>query len=358
MEGKLSFVNKNHSEFYSALKVKVDDYFRQNSISPYANAFMVFKIIFFLTGLIGAYVALVFGGFSLPITYLLWILLGLFTAFAAVNIGHDAIHGAISPNNTINAVLGYIFDLAGANSYLWNITHNIQHHTFTNIEGHDGDIESVPTVRLSPHRKRLKINRFQHIYTFILYGFTSLIWVFYKDYRGFAKTNFGKSVQRKHPVGELFILIIFKAIYYALFLAIPLLLMDFLWWQVLIGFFLMHFVEGICLAIIIQLAHLVENVEFPLPDTNGNISDSWAVHQMRTTADYARNNWLVRFLFGGLNFHIEHHLFQSVCHVHHQPLSVIVKQTAEEHHVPYHDFTTLGSALASHIRFLKKRGRE
>jgi linoleoyl-CoA desaturase len=358
MEGKLSFANKSQSEFYPALKIKVNDYFKQNNITPYANGFMVFKIVFFLLGLAGAYVALVFGGFPLPITYLLWILLGLFTAFAAVNIGHDAIHGAISSNSTINSLLGYIFDIAGANSYMWNITHNIQHHTFTNIEGHDGDIESVPSVRLSPHRKRLKINRLQHIYTFILYGFTSLIWVFYKDYRGFFKTNFGKSVKRKHPVSEYVILIVFKAIYYAVFLIVPLILLDFLWWQVLIGFFLMHFVEGICLAIIIQLSHLVENVEFPLPDKDGDMYDSWAVHQMRTTADYARDNSLVRFLFGGLNFHIEHHLFQNICHVHHKPLSVIVKQTAEEHHVPYHDYATLSAALVSHIRFLKKRGRE
>ena len=174
----------------------------------------------------------------------------------------------------------------------------------------------------------------------------------------FAKTNFGKSIQRNHPASEFIIMILFKAIYYSLFLVIPLIVIDFLWWQILIGFFLMHFVEGISLALIIQLSHLVENVEFPLPDENGNMENTWAVHQMKTTADYACNNWLVSFLFGGLNFHIEHHLFQNTCHVHHKPLSVIVKQTAEEYDIPYYEFATLGQALGSHIKFLKRNGRE
>jgi len=356
MEKRLKFINKDESAFYSILEKRVKEYFQENGISIYANAMFVFKTVFFLLGLIGSYLALIFGNFSLPISFVLWISIGFFTAFTGVNVGHDAIHEAISPNKMVNVILGYLFNIVGANSYLWNITHNKQHHSFTNIDGYDGDIESVPIVRLSPHKKLLKINRFQHIYALFFYGFTSLLWVFYKDYRGFSKSNFG-SINIKHPKSEFFIMIAFKLIYYSLFLITPLIMLDFEWWQILIGFFLMHFVEGISLAIIIQLAHLVENVEFPLPDENGVIKKSWAVHQMYTTADYARNNWLISFLFGGLNFHIEHHLFQNICHVHHKPLSKIVKKTAEENNIPYNDYPSFGAAMRSHIRFLKKNGR-
>jgi len=357
MENQLLFVNKEQTEFYSVLRKRVNSYFKQKGISHYANAFMVFKIIFFLSGLIGAYAVLIWANLSWPLSLLMWVIVGFFTAFTGVNVCHDAIHGAVSRNKTVNTMLGYLLNVVGANAYLWNISHNLQHHAYTNISGYDGDLDSVPIVRLHPRMKLLKISRFQHIYTFIFYGFSTLIWVFYKDYRGFFKTQFGKGIRKKHPIRELLIMILFKIIYYSLFLLLPLVLIDLAWWQILLGFGLMHFVEGVTLTIIIQLSHLVERSEFPSPDEEGKMENAWAVHQMKVTADYARNSWLVRFFFGGLNFHIEHHLFQRICHIHHKPISKIVQQTALEYGIPYREFPTLGAALLSHQRFLKRMGR-
>jgi hypothetical protein len=39
----------------------------------------------------------------------------------------------------------------GANGYIWKITHNAIHHTYTNIRGYDEDLEVSPLIRLSPH---------------------------------------------------------------------------------------------------------------------------------------------------------------------------------------------------------------
>jgi linoleoyl-CoA desaturase len=156
---KIHFVNADKSEFYTTLKKRVDAYFKQNGISPYANSFMVFKIIFFLTGLIGVYLLLLLGNHSLVFSYFLWIMLGLFTAFVGVNICHDAIHGAISRNSWINKALGFLFDIAGANAYIWNITHNRIHHTYTNIQDFDPDISTTSLIRMSPHQRHRKIHR-------------------------------------------------------------------------------------------------------------------------------------------------------------------------------------------------------
>jgi len=111
------------------------------------------------------------------------------------------------------------------------------------------------------------------------------------------------------------------------------------------------------LAIIIQMAHLVETIDFPVPNKNDEVENSWAIHQLHTTADYARSNPLVSFFFGGLNFHIEHHLFQRICHVHHRPISQILKRTAIEYSLPYHDIPSLSGAVMSHLKFLKSMGR-
>lgn len=355
-KGKVNFVNVDKSEFYSVLKERVNDYFVNRGITPYANAFMVFKIFFFLAGLIGIYLLLILANLSLPVSYLLWAALGLFTAFAGVNIGHDAIHGAISKNKKVNKILGFIFDIAGANGYLWDITHNQIHHTYTNIPEYDEDVNISPMIRLSTHQKRRQIHRFQHWYTLFLYCLTSLSWVFLKDYKRFFSSKIGIHPIKKPPWYQYFYLFFFKTVYYTVFLVLPLLLIDFTWWQILLGFLLMHAFEGFALAIIIQLAHMVKGVDFPLPDQSGDIKSSWAIHQLRTTADYARSNPVVSFFFGGLNFHIEHHLFQQVCHVHHKSISKIVERTAMEFSLPYHDIPTLGKALQSHISYLKSLG--
>jgi linoleoyl-CoA desaturase len=102
---------------------------------------------------------------------------------------------------------------------------------------------------------------------------------------------------------------------------------------------------------------MVETINFPMPNENDEIKNSWAIHQLNTTADYARSNHLVSFFFGGLNFHIEHHLFQKICHVHHRAISHILKRTAMEYALPYHDIPTISSAVKSHWKFLESMGK-
>lgn len=358
MSAKVRFNNPQKADFYSTLRTRVDSYFSGKGISKGLNGFMTFKITFFLGVLVSSYLLLVFGHFSLPVSFLLWIILGLFCAFVGVNVCHDAIHGSLSENKMLNKSLGLVFNVLGANAYLWSIMHNNVHHTYTNIEGHDEDIKSVPVLRMSPHQKLMKVHRYQHWYAFMFYGLASISWVFIKDYVKFFKKNIGGYETKKHPPIEYFNLFFFKAVYYFLFLALPLMVMDFHWWIILGGFFVMHFFEGFALAIIFMLAHLVEEADFPLPAENGRIENNWAVHQMQTTANFATNSFLVSFFTGGLNFQVEHHLFPLICHVHYKEVSRIVEQTAKEFGVPYYSNPTFTGAIGSHIRLLKKLGRQ
>ena len=130
------------------------------------------------------------------------------------------------------------------------------------------------------------------------------------------------------------------------------------WWQVVLGFLVLHFFEGFTLAIIFMLAHIVEEAHFPIPDEDGKIKNAWAVHQLYTTVDFARNSAFVSFFTGGLNFQIEHHLFPQICHIHYKPISEIVQKTAYEYNIPYFENPTFFGAIRSHIRLLKKFGRE
>ncbi len=129
------------------------------------------------------------------------------------------------------------------------------------------------------------------------------------------------------------------------------------WWQFIIGFLTVHLTAGIILGVIFQLAHVVEGTDYPLPDAEGSMENTWLLHEMITTANFAPRNRLLGWYVGGLNYQIEHHLFPKICSIHYPAISRIVRATAEEHGVPYNEQPTLRHAIRSHYRMLKKLGQ-
>jgi len=93
-----------------------------------------------------------------------------------------------------------------------------------------------------------------------------------------------------------------------------------------------------------------------MPDQTGSIQNNWAIHQMNTTVNFARDSKWISWYVGGLNFQVEHHLFPKICHIHYPEIAHIVKETAEEFNVPYLENQTFGEAFRSHIATLKRFG--
>ncbi|MCY7351574.1 MAG: acyl-CoA desaturase [Cytophagaceae bacterium] len=355
---KVRFTGREQAEFFATTRKRVDAYFTEKAISKHANGAMWAKITFFMAGFISLYVLILSNRFE-PLTMLgLAVLLGMFGAFIGFNVSHDAMHGSLSANGRINDLVGASFYMLGANPYVWKITHNVIHHTYTNIPGHDEDLEVAPgLIRICPDEEVNKIQRYQHWYAFLLYGLASLSWVLRKDYKKFFQKKIGQIDNSRHPRKEYFNLFFYKAVYYFFFLVLPFIVLDITWWQLLLGFIAGHLAQGLVLGLVFQLAHVVEDMDFPVPNEQGTIEENWAVHQMHTTANFARNSPIVNFLCGGLNMQIEHHLFPKVCHIHYPAISEIVKSTAEEFGVPYIEKVSFLSALQSHYRMLRKLGR-
>lgn len=362
MKEKIRYVAKDRDaiqgKFFATVKQRVDAYFKENNISKYANAEMVLKTTIATISLVGLYTLLMFGQLNMAYMFLIALALGITKAYIGFNVCHDAIHGGYSSNKRVNKALSLLFNIIGANAYVWSLTHNVVHHTYTNIPEHDEDIDVAPGfLRLSPNEELKPMMRYQHIYAFFLYGIASLSWVLRKDFIKFFQKKIGQ-IESKHKPIEYFNLFFYKAIYYLLFIVFPLIFLDITWWQFLIGFLSMHLLEGLLIGIVFQLAHVVEETSFPMPNDQNHIEENWAVHQMQTTADFARNSKLVNFLIGGLNFQVEHHLFPQICHVHYPKISPIVEATAKEFDVPFIDNTTFYQALQSHYRMLKYFGKE
>ena len=353
---KVRFNNSKDREFSKVVKKRVAQYFEDNNLSRNANTAMYIKTVLMLTLYIGSYALIISGQFSLAFMWFCTFLLGVGMAGVGFCISHDAMHGAYSSNKYVNKALGYTFDMMGANSYIWNIMHNIVHHTYTNIEGHDEDIDVADFIRLSPHAEVKKIHRVQHIVAFLAYSLTSFFWVFVKDYKKFLQSNIGAYRNKTHPVSEWIILFVTKGLYYFYMIALPLLLLDITFLQFVIGFMTFHLTAGLILGLVFQLAHVVEGTAYPLPDDEHKMPEHWLIHEMITTNNFGRSSKPLSWFLGGLNFQIEHHLFPRTCSVHYPEISHIVEETACEFNIPYNQHETFTKALISHYRMLKNLG--
>jgi linoleoyl-CoA desaturase len=360
MNHRIKFLNSNQTNFHHVLRQRVDEYFLSSNISSHANALMVFKTIFML--------ALYFVPFALIVSavatgflfWLCWFVMGWGLAGIGMSVMHDANHKAYSSSNRINTIIGYSLNLVGGDARNWKLQHNILHHTFTNIHPADEDVSDKPGLRFSPNSSHKSAHRYQFIYAFFLYSLLTFFWVILKDlFQVFRYQRLGVT---KENSGEfrmtLLKLILWKIGYLAYTIIWPVMVLDVPVWHVLLGFVLMHLVAGLILSLVFQLAHVVDTAEFPVTNANGDIENEWAIHQLTTTANFSGKNKLLTFYLGGLNYQIEHHLFPKICHVHYPQIAPIVADTAKEFGLPYVQFPAFSTALASHIRLLKKLGRK
>lgn len=357
---KVRFSSSTKDDFYSTVKARVHQYFQETGLSTHANAGMVFKTIFMFSIYFVPYGLMVSGIIQNPVIHiLLWIVMGLGMAGIGLSVAHDALHGAYSSNPSVNKLIGKIFLLVGADDNNWKLQHNVLHHTYTNIHDLDEDIQTTPVMRFSPNEPLRPIHKGQYLYAWFFYGLMTLYWSTVKDFAQlFRYEAKGLNKSLKKPFSRLFVrMVANKILYYTFILVIPMLTFPFAWWQILIGYVLMHFIAGLILACIFQPAHVMPSTTFPNPPEGSTVENTWATHQLYTTTNFAPQSKFFSWFVGGLNFQIEHHLFPNICHVHYNKLSKIVKETALEFNLPYHSAPTFSNALAEHTRLLYRLGR-
>jgi linoleoyl-CoA desaturase len=361
MEQIIRFGQSNR-QFFSTLRSRVDEYFKTNKISKNANAKMVAKTVIMLSIYIIPFALMI----SNLIVFNAWMILGLYVvmgigmAGVGFSIMHDANHGSYSRNPKVNKVLSFTMYMLGGSPLNWQIQHNVLHHTYTNISGKDEDIDApIWLLRFSPHSPHYKIQKYQHLYAWAFYSLITIMWSVTKDFNQVSRYNKMGLLKVKNTEykKEITRLIIAKVLYYAIIFALPLIFTNAAWWVILLGYACMHLVCGLIISTVFQCAHVVPEMEFPVPDSNGNIEDDWAVHQLKTTANFARNNRILSWFVGGLNFQVEHHLFPTICHVHYKDISKIVKATANEFNIPYMEIKSFREAILLHAKELKMLGQ-
>ena len=320
--------------FYAALKARVGAHFEATGRARSGGGAMHAKTAVILGWFAASYALLLaLGALSPWLAVALTISLALATAGIGFSVMHDANHGAYARSRVVNRLFGLALDLVGASSYLWRFKHNVQHHTYSNVDGMDADIDAAPFLRLAATQRRRGWHRWPHLYGWALYGVLALKWWFVDDVLDVVRRRIG-ALPVPRPRG-------LEAI----------------------GFVagkLGAFTLGIVLAVVFQLAHTVPGATFHAVAGAGDerrMLTGFAEHQVRATVDFAPSNRLLGWYAGGLNFQIEHHLFPEVCHVHYPAIAPIVERTCREAGIPYRAAPTLRSAVAAHYRFLYALGR-
>ena len=340
---------------YSELKKRVNSYFRKNNLSPTGNHKLYLKATLLILSYISLYIHLVFFTPSAWVAIPECFLLGLVTAAIGFNIMHDGAHGSFSDNPKINLMAAFTLDFLGASSFMWNTKHNVIHHAFTNIEGIDDDIEAGVLLRMAPQQKRYTFHKYQYLYFWVLYGLLYLTWVFYTDYKKYFSRKVGTVPLKKLKIRDHGLFWAFKAFHLVLYVLLPIYMVGF--WPWLIGFLCYTTFSGLVLSLVFQLAHVIEETTFPEVTLPANrLEDEWALHQLKTTANFATKNKFITWWVGGLNFQIEHHLFPRVSHIHYPAISKIVKLACTEMQVPYIEHSTVQRAISSHVSHLKHMG--
>ncbi|MBL7922664.1 MAG: acyl-CoA desaturase [Bacteroidia bacterium] len=352
---KITFNNKT-SPFFDALREKIDAYFRDHQIKPTGNFKLYSKTIILVSVAILIYTVLVFGELPGWMAIVGCALMGMTFASIGFNVMHDGAHGSYSSNKKVNALMSYSLNLMGGSSFMWKVKHNHVHHSFTNIDGVDDDIDIRPWMRVNEQQKRYWFHRFQHVYSFLLYGATYFMWIFWMDFHKYFTHRIGPTPIRRMKLSEHAGFWITKLMYLGLFIGLPVYFKG--WVDTVIGYSIILFVTGLVIAVVFQLAHVVEDTSFPVPDPNSNkIEEEWALHQLHTTANFATRSKLVSWFMGGLNFQVEHHLFPKISHIHYPAISKLVRETCQEFNVRYIEYPTVLDAIGAHIRHLRNLGK-
>lgn len=343
--------------FHTELKRRISEYFKEVGKSSTGNYGLFIKAIVLLVSFLAIYIHLVF---YTPTTWLAIIeclVLGGLTAAIGFNVMHDGMHGSFSRHKWLNNLAGLSLNFLGANNFMWKSKHNIIHHTYTNIDGVDDDIEAKPFLRLCETQKYYKVHRYQHFYFWFAYSMLYLWWVLVTDYKKYFLKRIGPTPLKKMNLMDHVSFWGFKIIHAFLFIAVPISQLGFQDW--ILGFLIYALFAGFILSIVFQLAHTVEHTHFPAPnESTGRMEDEWAIHQLKTTANFATRNKLISWWVGGLNFQIEHHLFPRISHVHYPAISKIIKKACQDFNVPYIEYPKMRLAVASHVLHLKHLSRK
>jgi fatty acid desaturase len=258
--------------------------------------------------------------------------MGFFTVQLGL-LGHDLSHQSVFQSQRKNQILAtLIWGLGcGLSERRWFAKHNM-HHAAPNHIGHDPDIE-IPfifdheqTESLSPFQRRWLLP-YQH------YLFWIGIWFVY-PYNLLNSLRFiGKQINWITLIEIILMFAHFGLLFWLTFTYLP--------FSTAVLFLTITCVAAsVYMGLIFAPNHKGEDM---LP---AQATYNW-VHQITLSRNITASP-LIDYIFGGLQYQIEHHLFPTYSRFHYPTISRIVRSFCQENNIPYHETTWLASLAIIH----------
>lgn len=251
-------------------------------------------------------------------------------------VGHDALHGQIVRTRSARFLFGLVHWnlLTGISTDWWQDKH-VRHHLHTNVLGADPDMYTLLTFSRTEALGKRGLARFIA---------RRQAWCFIPLLAGAAAYFRWLSVAhllRSRPRGfvlELSLITLHHGAYLGC-------VFHFLPPLPAAGFVILNYgLTGLYMGAVFSTNHLAMPLADPAPDTpriQGQLNCSRNIETGR----------IGDFLFGGLNYQIEHHLFPSMPRLHFRAASGHVRAFCRRHGLPYHscDMRTAAIAIAREL---------
>jgi linoleoyl-CoA desaturase len=329
--------------FYDVLRGRVREYFALNNLSHHCNLFWIIKaslqaILYLIFFIISCY------------CHKMRLLLRMFCAFFSghmfiqygFSVMHEASHCAISSNCKYNETLSKIWNsLALWDFQLWSKHHCYWHHSFTGTK-HDPDtLHFAPIIRKSIYENSNKYCKNSGYLTQKLVMFIGCI---------FPGLWLGQSIAYANWLYKKYLWRIKLGIYHFSFVETALKL-----FTLLSLIYSSSFLVAFSFIIACNITYFIcimpnhDSFETHINSTMDMTKTDWGEFQVRNSGNFATNNFLVNYCFGGINYQIEHHLFPTICHIHFPSIQCIVKKTCGEFNIQYVDNKNIYSAIKSSL---------
>ncbi len=297
----------------------------------------------------------VFAGFTATLIFMimarsnLWITVwGLAFAFFAVHIGgimHDAGHRAMFKTSKWNDVVGMISGALLAQSYsFWRYKHD-QHHAHTNQEDEDPDID-IPLLSFTKERYEARTGLFKLLRPYQAWLYYPLSFLVVFSPRVGSSKYFIQNFKAKRW---------WEVVVFVLGL--------FVWF--ILPFIIFPFSKAILLFIVVNAAMGVYFINVFAPNHKGMPEIAKGVklsffHQQVLTSRNIHDDPVSDFLYMGLNYQIEHHLFPGCPRNKLHKLAQIVRRFCHEHKIEYTQvsFIETNRIIISELHKIAKESRK
>jgi linoleoyl-CoA desaturase len=295
------------------LKKEVFGYLREAGLplkKPGVNC-LALLVFFYVLYAFGVYMAFIQGS-------ALWcLLLGPIATFFAVNVSHTIMHGGFSDSKIVNMLGRTFWDAGGYSARGWDVEHSSHHQApHTTIDAQTAD---AAVIRFFKHQEFKWFHRYQIFYiwfVFVLYSPNS--WVVH-SYNTLFKYECV-------PLSDKVIHIVAKALGFVLPIGLSFYLLD-------AGTaFRNLFLFAVSMSYSTLFLLFIQHEDSYLPEDQ---TETWSVRQVTTSATWYTSNFVLEWLLGYFNYHIEHHLFPGLDPALYPKIQPIVRSVCERYGVRY-----------------------